>query len=56
MNAQVKKVLDNMQKSNENKRRSGMPAENLFIDNIVKDNWKKIVKEGYMRIKVFKED
>ena len=56
MNAQVKLMLDNMQKGNENKRRNGMPAENLFVDNITKDNWKKMVKEGYMRIKVFKED
>ncbi len=56
MKSQVKLTLDNLQKSNDNKRRNGMPAENIFIDTIAKDDLRKMVKEGYLRIKVFKED
>jgi len=55
MNSKIKLIFDNLQKNNESKRRNGMPAENIFVDNI-KDNWKKMVKEGFIRIKVFKED
>lgn len=55
MNAKVKLAFDNMQKNSESKRRGGMPADNILIDNI-KDNFKKMVKEGFTRIKVFRED
>ena len=53
--ADVKGVVEGLNRMVENERRKGLPDENSSVFSI-REDWRKMVKDGFRRLKVFKED